>query len=165
MGAKVGDRRLVKVLWRGAEQTIELVVIDDLGHELEARAAVAWKQMRLAAELDGVDLRARTAFRDRAFQTDLRKRYEAYRDYCEALEHWKKLGKPKGEEPETVPFAALAAKPGFSGHEIGKCVDVERVLSQPEVTEKIDLWLDKNANRFGWYRNVEGERWHYEYIP
>jgi LAS superfamily LD-carboxypeptidase LdcB len=160
------DRRTVTVSWRGRRVDVELIGIDDSGHELEIGAAQAWHRLRIAAEADGLKLRARTAFRSREFQADLRARYERYSEYRQRLEAWEAGGKA-GPEPAKVPFAALAAKPGRSAHEVGNAVDVDGAKlvesSTGPVLSKIAEWIRANAKKHGWLLTVKSEPWHIEW--
>jgi hypothetical protein len=45
-----------------------------------------------------------------------------------------------------------AARPGFSNHQGGFALDLE-----------VSPWLQRNAERFGFFATVRGEAWHYEY--
>ena len=153
-------RRHLTISWRGHRVDVELIEIDDNGHELEIGAAQAWHRMRLDAEADGIKLEARTAFRDRAYQQDLRDRWERYRIYKRKLEAWEAGGKT-GLEPENVPYAPLAARPGTSAHEVGDAVDVKDCN---ESTDANYLWLKRNAKKFGWAHTVKSELWHIEFL-
>lgn len=155
--------RTIRVPWKGKDYLVELIEIDDHGHELETRAATAWKQMRLAAALDGVRLEVRTAYRDRKFQEELRKRYEAYQTYLRDVAAWQTGGGQAGgkPEPKKVDWAALAAKPGSSEHEVGRAVDIERHVADPDLAAAIDTWLNAHAATHGWARDVDSEQWHY----
>jgi peptidoglycan hydrolase-like protein with peptidoglycan-binding domain len=51
----------------------------------------------------------------------------------------------------------LAARPGYSQHQLGLAIDFN--TSDPGVY----TWLKKNARKFGFVRTVPGEPWHWEY--
>lgn len=152
--------RWINVMFRGAKVAVELVSVDDDGHELEANTAMAWKQMKLAADIDGVILRIKTAFRSTQYQTELRERYERYQAYLQRLDLWEKGGKV-GAEPEKVPYASLAARPGQSFHEVGQAVDVDGAAM---VGSAIETWVGSNCERFGFKRDVPGEPWHIHWL-
>jgi LAS superfamily LD-carboxypeptidase LdcB len=151
--------RTITVPWRGQTVTVELVGVDP-GYELAVDAAHAWRQMKAAAEKDGVILRPRTAFRSREYQQRLREKYERYRDYVEARAEWEKLGKV-GDPPAPIPYAALAARPGSSAHEVGRAVDVDgaAVVGSP-----VETWIAANCQWHGWKRTVSSEPWHVEFV-
>lgn len=157
----MGEGRKLTVFWRGKNVDVELVSIDERGHELEVGAAAAWKQMCWAAEVDGLTLKARTAFRSFEYQRLLRQAYEAYQQYLAAVKAWEDSGKVE-PEPARVPWAALANPPGTSTHEIGNAVDIEGTA---QVGSPLDVWLRANAEKFGWRRTVPSENWHYNWIP
>lgn len=153
--------RYLTVMFRGRPRQVALEVVDTHGHELDGPAASAWRQMVLAAKNDGVVLEINTAWRSGEYQKRLRDRYEAYRDYLAEFEAWKDLGEV-GQPPKAVPFAALAAQPGWSEHEIGWAVDIKDAV---EAKHPVTLWLNANAERLGWARTVSGELWHVAYRP
>ena len=152
--------RWINVMFRGGKVAVELVTIDDDGHELETKTAAAWKQMKLAADIDGVILRIKTAFRSTQYQQQLRDRYERYLAYVQKNELWERGGKV-GPEPEKVPYASLAARPGMSFHEVGQAVDVEGAAM---VGSAVETWLGAHCERHGFKRDVPGEPWHCHWI-
>ena len=153
------DRRHLTISWRGRRVDVELIEIDDDGHELELGAAQSWHRMRLAAEADGIKLEANTAFRDRAYQKDLRERWEKYSIYKRKLETWEANGMV-GVEPEKMPRASPAARPGSSTHEVGNSVDVRDCN---EETDANYIWMNRNAKKFGWVNDVKSEIWHWTF--
>lgn len=56
----------------------------------------------------------------------------------------------------------LAAKPGRSNHQHGQAFDFNTLGY--DGTPMYD-WLKRNAPRFGFLRTVNGEHWHWEYLP
>ena len=122
---------------------MELLAIG-LGLFLKVEAARAFIAMREAAEKDGITLRPNTAFRTMEHQQEL---YAAY---------------SSGNGP-------LAAKPGYSNHQSGLSVDINRAPGDNKRTKKpdspIDLWLQANAAKYGFYNDVKSEPWHYTYLP
>jgi zinc D-Ala-D-Ala carboxypeptidase len=117
------------------------------GKYLARKAAEAFERMKLAAFGDGLTLIVNTAWRSRAYQESLRRRYEVQ------LAAWEKNGK-KGPRPPP------AAKPGKSKHELGLAVDLNRAHDNG-VT---DAWLAANAGRYGFKRTVASEPWHWEWL-
>lgn len=63
---------------------------------------------------------------------------------------------------DTVPGAALAAKPGFSKHQNGTALDIP--VSNSTKSDRY-LWLAENATLHGYLRTVKSEPWHWEYLP
>lgn len=159
----IADRRHVTLSWRGRRVDVELIEIDEAGHELEVAAAAAWHRMRDDAAKAGVKLDAKTAYRDAVYQRTLRERWERYRAYETALAAWKAGGKV-GDPPAEVEHASPAARPGRSTHEVGESVDIDRQIKKPAETARIDAWLKANAKRFGWVNDVRSEPWHWTYM-
>lgn len=56
----------------------------------------------------------------------------------------------------------LAAKPGRSNHQHGQAFDFNTLGY--DGTPMYD-WLKRNAPKFGFLRTVNGEHWHWEYLP
>lgn len=52
----------------------------------------------------------------------------------------------------------LAAKPGFSNHQYGTTLDLQ-VKSNPALF----TWLTKNGAKYGFFKTVKSENWHWEY--
>lgn len=127
--------RLVQRL-RGVDTPIELWSIGG-GFYLRSDAASAFRAMREAAKATGVALVVNSAFRTNAQQEQL---YESY---------------VSGVKADVV------APPGFSNHEGGTAIDVETARG----TNQAFAWLNANANRFGYYRTVSSEPWHWEFKP
>lgn len=157
------ERRHLTISWRGQRVYLELIEIDDQGHELDIGAASAWHRMRDEAAKAGIKLEANTAFRDRAYQQSLRDKWERYSIYKRKLDEWEAGGK-SGEPPAEAPHASPASRPGASTHEIGESVDIDRRIKKPEETAKIDAWLKTNAKRFGWVNDVKSEPWHWTFM-
>lgn len=123
-----------------------LVDVDNKGHQLEEKAAVAFLAMYKAAVADGVNLVVNSATRDSTKQTKL------YADYVVKLKNWEGLGSNPASKPMPV------AKPGTSEHEIGNAVDINQA-SSPNVLP----WLIQHARTFGFYATALNERWHWAY--
>lgn len=97
----------------------------------------AFLRMRAAAKAEaGLSIKLNSAFRTMAKQQSLYKRYLA--------------GK-----------GALASYPGTSPHQMGRAVDIQTGGG----TLPIYKWLVDNCQRFGFYRTVPSETWHYHYFP
>lgn len=100
-------------------------------------AAKAWTEMRQAAALDGIDLRAIDMYRSWESQA------RAYEDHL--------AGRKK----------ANVLPPGTSEHGNGLAVDITNgSLVGPGDPEW--NWLQANASRFGWFP-ISNESWHWEY--
>lgn len=100
-------------------------------------AASAWEQMRGAAALDGIDLRAIDTYR--SWDTQER----AY------------LAHLRGDKPANV------LPPGDSEHGNGLAVDVTNG-SLVGVGDREYTWLRTNAAQYGWYP-ISNESWHWEF--
>lgn len=126
------------------------------GLYLEKAAAKAFKKMYTEARTDGLLLRVNSAYRSSQKQKTL------YVAYIKALGKWDKAGKV-GKRPSIV------APPGKSNHERGIAVDINRAngdnLTTPEPDSPIDNWLKLNAHKYGFFRTVPSEPWHWEYRP
>ena len=135
----------------GAPFSLDLYMIPG-GFLLMLAAAEAFAQMYGAARQDGIELKVNTAFRDHEYQKVLHKRYlVATAKYV------------KGEGPKPAPVA----RPGYSNHQKGIAVDINRApgddLTTPVPDSPIDKWLNKNAKTYGFKRTVASEPWHWEY--
>jgi D-alanyl-D-alanine carboxypeptidase len=121
---------------------------------LSVTTAGAWRDMRLAAEADGVTLMIVSGFRSFEYQAGLiRKKINSGQSLSEIL--------------------AVNAAPGFSEHHSGRAIDIATPGSEPlaeafEDTEAF-TWLTRNARRFGFSmtyprNNPQGfiyEPWHW----
>ena len=116
------------------------------GKWLESNAAKAFIAMESAANAAGHSLLISTAWRSRPFQERLYLAYQAY------------LAAQRGGPP--APWAAKAAKPGTSKHEVGLAVDIPVAGATAR-----HRWLKENAQRYGFVDNVSSEPWHWEYRP
>lgn len=108
------------------------------------------------AKEEGLTLIITSGFRDYQLQEDL---YEEYKiDY--------------GEEEAN----RIAAKPGFSEHQTGLCLDIatyDVIMEEFEQTEEFK-WMQKNAHKYGFIlrypkgkEHITGydyESWHYRYV-
>lgn len=124
---------------------------DGRDHLLVPAAAEAWRSLKAAALIDGIDIFIVSAFRsiDRQFEVVRRK-----------LE----TGAPI-EEVLTV-----CAPPGFSEHHTGRAVDLS-TPGCPALEVEFDqttayAWLNKHAAEFGYSLSYPiGNPWGYQYEP
>lgn len=108
------------------------------GYYLQSAPKNVWAafiRMQSAAARDGVSLRVNSAFRTMSKQRQL---YDAY-----------KAG-----------TGNLAAKPGYSTHQMGSAVDIA-----VRDNSNILPWLRSNAGRYGFWEAVSSEDWHWQYDP
>ena len=147
---------IVKGYRKGQPFDLEVVEIDGLGHVLEVSAARAFISMRAAAAKDGIRLWVNTAFRSMHHQTRL---WLAYRG---AVENWEASGR-LGKKPP------LVAQPGFSTHQLGLSVDINRAAGDDPGTKEADSpadqWLRVRAHEYGFVNDVVSEPWHWTYLP
>lgn len=94
-----------------------------------------WVAMATAAARDGVELHINYGYRDYAEQRRLRRA------------SWR-----------------LAAKPGFSTHELGISVDLNGCSRHSHRTRTY-WWLVKHARTYGFFNDVTREAWHWTYLP
>ena len=139
-------------------QDLVVVEIDILGREqrLTPAAAGAWKEMRAAADADGIGLQIVSAFRSFDHQVDIiRRKIEA------------------GQTVEEI--LSVSAPPGYSEHHTGCAIDIgtsgcdslEEVFEQSEAF----AWLTENAAQYRFSMsfprdNAYGYRhepWHWAY--
>ena len=124
---------------------MELEIISDQGHQLEKKAAKAWRELVVEAGSAGHDIYLTTAYRTPEHQKKL------YAKYVKAIAAWEQSGRTTAKP---TPVAA----PGKSAHEKGRAVDI-KVAAYPELLK----WLRANASRFGFYETVKTEPWHWEF--
>jgi zinc D-Ala-D-Ala carboxypeptidase len=123
------------------------------GIKLREAAAAALEEMAVAARKDGIKLNVSSAYRSKAYQTDLYNRYV----------------KTMGQEATD----RVSARPGYSQHQLGLIVDfypVDNVFAKSAE----GIWVKANASKFGWsisfpngYEQLTGyswESWHYRYV-
>lgn len=104
---------------------------------LSPTAARGFREMTAAAAKDGFHLHVTSAFRTHLEQ--------------------KRLHSLKGE---------LAAKPGYSSHQMGMSVDIAgttRMVGDKKNRTILYWWLVRNAKKFGFYNDVDGETWHWTF--
>lgn len=129
---------------RGYRVDLDLVDIGG-GFVLHAPAAAAFLEMERAALADGIVLRVNSAFRGEIQQQREWDKRQA------ALAMGKKY--------------KLVARPGWSTHQAGCSVDLNR--AHDDTTDNgiadgaTDKWLQANAKRFGFANDVASEPWHW----
>lgn len=114
-------------------------------HFLVKEAADAFWKMASAAAKDGLSLIVNSAWRSMMEQHILWDRYQS------ALVAW--------SEGRVSTKPAPVAKPGYSPHQSGVAVD----LNRNHDNGRTDKWLADNALLFGFVRDVPGELWHFTY--
>lgn len=123
---------------------------------LERAAAEKYVRMEDDAAKDGVTWTINAAFRTTAEQDRL------YRKYMLQLAAWEKGGR-------LGPRPAKAAAPGWSTHQSGLSVDINRFEGDdpktPAPDSPVDKWLDKYAAYYGFVRDVADEPWHLSFLP
>ncbi len=141
---------------RGVQADIELVdLYGHPGHKLEKWAARAFMALDRAAKKDGLILQVNSSFRTMEKQTML---WTAYVLDLAQFQKGKRATKP-----------SLVARPGWSNHQSGYSIDINRAvgdnLATKEPDSPTDIWLNKNAHRFGFFRDVASEAWHWTFLP
>jgi LAS superfamily LD-carboxypeptidase LdcB len=137
----------------GSKQPILLWSVGK-GHMLRADAAAYFLAMREAAKEAGIELVVNSSFRSNDRQAAL------YAQYQKDLLDFIKKRRPTKPAP--------VAKPGYSNHQSGVAVDINRAtgdnLATVEPDSPTDKWLAENASRFGFKRTVSVEPWHWEFF-
>lgn len=122
------------------------------GFYLEELAAYDFMRMADAAEKDGITLRINTAYRSWKHQRRL------YKDFEKKMLEWNNGGR-LGKRPSVV------AEPGFSTHQSGRSVDLNRAHDDTNdngiADGTTDQWLQTNAIRFNFVNDVKSEPWHW----
>ncbi len=118
----------------GRSFAITVVTVD--GKPAERKTANAYALMQQAALRDGVRLSVVSGFRSMSEQRFL---YACYVN-CSCND------------------CNLAAQPGSSNHQSGEALDLN--TAAPGVLG----WLNRNGARFGFYRTVPSEAWHWEFL-
>lgn len=123
---------------------------------LVQEASDAFKRLVDAAKKEKVTIRAISAYRSYSYQVSLYNRYV--------------------EQEGSKQADTYSARPGFSEHQTGLCVDVDdRVTSFTDFeTTKGFQWMQENAHHYGFIlrypkdkENITGyqyESWHYRYV-
>jgi zinc D-Ala-D-Ala carboxypeptidase len=113
--------------------------------------AAAWRKMKQAAALTGVELMLVSGFRSIHHQADLIRRKLAAGQTIDAI-------------------LRVNAAPGFSEHHTGRAVDIATPGTRPLTTEfessAAFVWLDSHAGTFGFQMPYgRGNRFGFEYEP
>ena len=124
---------------------------DGRDHLLIPLAAEAWRHLKAAALVDGIDLFIVSAFRSIDRQAEIVRR---------------KLD--TGAAIESI--LTICAPPGFSEHHTGRAVDLSTFGSRALEVEfdqtAAHAWLTEHAAEFGYYLSYPiGNRWGYQYEP
>ena len=128
----------------GVPKRVEIEEIDlGCGVYLKHDTAVAFRGMKTCAGEAEITLKANSGWRSYTHQKIL-------------YEQWMQ-GKRK----------CRPARPGYSKHHGGTCVDINRSHDDPDgegpLEGATDCWLRENARRWGFVQNVPGELWHWEH--
>lgn len=133
----------VKGFRQGVQIELEVTQVQS-GIWLRSDVAAAYLRMTKAAKKDGIKLWANSGFRSHAKQQIL-------------WDLWK-AGKLK----------LRPCRPGFSQHNEGIAVDINRSHDDPDGNGPeigtTDTWLRSNAAKFGFTNTVTGEPWHWAYV-
>ena len=127
------------------------VGVDGRDHLLSPLAAEAWRDLKAAALLDGIDLFIVSAFRSIGRQAEI-----------------VRLKLENGAVLESI--LTICAPPGFSEHHTGRAVDLStpgsRALEVEFDQTAAYAWLKQHAAEFGYYLSYpNGNRWGYQYEP
>jgi LAS superfamily LD-carboxypeptidase LdcB len=154
---------------------------------LHYEAVVSFLAMRDAAASDGIDLVARSSFRD--FDTQVliwNRKWQGERPIFDRL--GRELDRAKLADPDVVDaILCWSAVPGGSRHHWGSDVDVIDTAAVPSgysvqlvpeeyasdgIFAKLSAWLEANMKSFGFFRpyrtdrgGVSPEPWHLSYAP
>lgn len=134
----------VDARYRGKTYPIDLIEIDDQGNKLKKDAAIKFLEMKDAAEIDGIQLKINSSYRDFDEQAELSTAYDIQ------LAQWRE---GKADKPTPV------AKAGKSKHQIGTAIDIET-----HGGGEVFTWLLSNAKHFGFVNTVPKEPWHWEFF-
>ncbi|UOA09886.1 D-alanyl-D-alanine carboxypeptidase family protein [Methylobacter sp. S3L5C] len=120
-------------------------------HLLVAAAAETWRNLKIAAHNDGIELFIVSAFRSVNRQTEIIRRKIA-----------------AGMAVEEI--LTVSAPPGFSEHHTGRAVDITTPGSRPLEVEfeqtAAFAWLNAHAVKFGYYLSYPiGNHCGYQYEP
>ena len=120
---------------------------------LKKEAAQSLLEMASFLKTENITLTVSSAYRSYHYQANLYARYV------------RELGRYEADR--------IAARPGYSQHQLGLTVDFGSVTNSFASTRE-GRWLSANASRFGWslsypngFENVTGyswESWHYRYV-
>jgi len=164
-----------------------VVDLEQCGCALHYETVASYFAMRDAARADGIDLTARSGFRDYAKQLAIWNR-----KWRGELALYDRQNRPLvranlGDAAMIDAILAWSAMPGGSRHHWGTDIDVIDAAAMPAdykvqlvpaeylpggVFAKLSVWLDANLARFGFYRPYRTDRggvcpepWHISYFP
>jgi D-alanyl-D-alanine carboxypeptidase len=149
---------------RGKPSTAELYLVQAGRKNLYLRkdAAMDYNRMRAAAVLSDVHLKLNSAFREMAHQEIL------YQKYLTDYSNWEEATRAKPPTKTADDKPTPVARPGYSNHQSGVAIDVQRAdgdnLKTKEYDSPTDLWLTANAKTYNFYRTVPREPWHFDHI-
>lgn len=127
---------------------VKLVEIKDdrgLTHYINLMAYPSYAAMIAEAHKLDIVIEINESFRTMERQTEL---YNRYKDSLKPGYEGRKYG--------------IAAEPGKSRHQMGYAIDVGRTGTN---TGRISrLWLSKFGPKYGWYRTVKSEPWHFTFL-
>ena len=127
------------------------------GYKLHKKVAEAFKKMKEAAKLDGIEFFLVSAFRSIEYQKEIFP--------C------KFINKEYPTEEEFLARLQFSAPPGFSEHHTGLAIDINSL--EQDFAETIEYkWLLKNAASFGFemsfpednWQKLGFEPWHWRYV-
>lgn len=147
-GADWLDQKGANACWQLGKYIGTKILVNIVGNggemeQITLASVEPYFKLRDAAREANLDLCIESGFRTYSHQEKLRRMYDLF-----------KAGKG--------PKAALAALPGRSNHQHGQAFDLNTLGY--DGTPMYD-WLKKNAPKFGFLRTVNGEHWHWEYLP
>lgn len=144
------------------ESSLQAIAVADDGYEIKLKrnAAQYFLEMAAAAEAEGIELGAISAFRNLEIQKQL----------------FFEIGKERNQTP--AQRAKVSAPPGYSEHHTGYAVDIsDRRNPSTNLSPSFDRtlafrWLSKNAARYGFElsfppNNPQGvmyEPWHWRFV-
>jgi LAS superfamily LD-carboxypeptidase LdcB len=139
----------------GVPQLIDVVEVEP-GKFLAHEAAQAFRAMRDDAAQVGIKIHLNSGWRSFERQGELYDRWE------EKFEAWCQLpSNTRGDRPPRP------APPGHSKHHTGYAADINRSHDDPDgpgpMQGPTDLYLAERARKFGWYRTIPRELWHWDY--
>ncbi|GAB3246817.1 M15 family metallopeptidase [Chitinimonas naiadis] len=134
--------------------------LDCLGRDqfADIAAAAAWRAMRTAAAIDGIELQLVSAFRSIAYQANL-------------------IRKKLGNGQLIADILTVSAAPGYSEHHTGRALDLSTpgfaVLEEDFETSPAFAWLQGHASQYGFIlsyprgnpHGIAFEPWHWCHQP
>ena len=127
---------------RGISFPIFIVKVS--GIWIETSTAAAYGEMSERAKEDGVSLVLSSGWRSMEEQRAL----------------WLER-----QDPKVRAVKGIAARPGWSNHQSGRSLDIRTGLTVAQFldgkTSPVYRWLDANAKKYGFKRDVPSEPWHW----